>query len=121
MNYAVTRAAQTVASRSDQPWGSLTWVASRELCGAPLTLGRVVIKRGDHNPRHAHPNCDEVLLLLSGRLEHSAGDEKVILEPGDAIRIPAGVYHNAVSIGESDADMIVAFSAGDRSVVLEAV
>lgn len=113
-------AAEVEAARSDQNWGSLRWLASRELGNAQrLTLGRVRIGRGQANPRHCHPGCEEVLFLLSGRLEHTLGGEMVALMPGDTLSIPAGVYHNAVSVGEEDADMIVAYSSGTRDFQLE--
>jgi uncharacterized cupin superfamily protein len=48
----------------------------------------VTIKAGQANPRHRHPNCDEILHLISGRLEHTLGDERMILELGDSISIP---------------------------------
>ncbi len=35
-----------------------------------MTFGRVVIRAGSANPRHRHPYCDEILHLISGRLEH---------------------------------------------------
>ncbi|MHC4714265.1 MAG: cupin domain-containing protein [Planctomycetota bacterium] len=84
-----------------------------------LTLGRVVIRKGQSNPRHAHSNCEEALYLLAGRLEHTVGGEKVTLEAGDTLVIPAGVFHNALSIGDSDADMIVAYSSGTREFEVE--
>ena len=101
-------------------WGSLRWLAGREIGNAQgVMVGRVVIKPGKSNPRHGHANCEEVLYLLSGRLDHTVGDEHVILGPGDTITVPAGVYHNAVNIGEDDADMIVVYSAGTREFELE--
>ena len=105
---------------TETSWGSLEWLASREIGNAEdVTVGRVVIKAGRSNPRHGHNNCEEVLYLLAGRLEHSIGDETVTLEPGDTITIPPGVCHNAVSVGEVDADMIVVYSSGDRDFTLE--
>ena len=102
-------------------WGSLQWLASKEIGNAEdLTVGRVVIKKGESNPRHGHNNCEEVLYLLAGRLEHTVGDDEIVtLEPGDTITIPAGVNHNAVSVGEVDADMIVVYSSGERDFTPE--
>ena len=101
-------------------WGSLRWLASREVGNVrDLTLGRVVIQRGQANPRHCHRTCEEALYLLAGRLEHTVGDETILLEPGDTLAIPPGVFHNARSIGEVDADMMVAYSTGERDFVLE--
>ncbi len=104
----------------NEDWGSLTWFAGKALGNSQgLTFGRVVIEPGKANPRHAHPNCDEVLYLLSGRLEHSVGDEKVMVTPGDTLIVRAGCAHNAVNVGDVDADMIVAYSSGDRQFQLE--
>jgi len=107
-------------SRDDHSWGSLLWLANREIGNAEgLTLGRVVIRRGHSNPRHCHPSCEEVLYLLAGRLEHTLGDETYTLNPGDTLSIPPGVFHNARSVGEEDAVMIVAYSTGERDYVPE--
>ncbi|HDZ44039.1 MAG TPA: cupin domain-containing protein [Phycisphaerae bacterium] len=101
-------------------WGSLHWLASREVGNASdITLGRVVIKAGQSNPRHAHGNCEEVLYLLAGKLDHSLGDDNVMLAPGDTIVVRSGVFHNAVSLGPEDADMIVVYSTGQREFTPE--
>ncbi len=106
--------------RMDEPWGSLTWLAGANLANAEgLTLGRVVIRRGGENPRHGHLNCEEVLYLLAGELEHTFGDRVVRMRAGDVLRVPAGVFHNARSVGEVDADMMVAYSSARRDFVPE--
>ncbi|MGV3617987.1 MAG: cupin domain-containing protein [Fimbriimonas sp.] len=116
----LTKAGEVEAARSEQSWGTLRWLASKEVGNAEgMTLGRVRIVRGASNPRHCHPNCAEVLYLLSGRLEHTVGDATYTLEPGDTLAIPAGAFHNATSTGDEDADMIVAYDAADREFVLE--
>jgi len=120
MRRHVYAASEAVAGVIREPWGSLTWMASGKIGNVDrLTLGRVVIKKGHHNPRHMHLACEEVLYLLAGRLEHSLGDGKVTLGPGDTITVPAGVFHNAVNVGDADADMIVAYSAANRDMVLQ--
>ena len=97
-------------------WGSLEWlVSAAQGNSATLTFGRVLIRAGQANHRHIHPNCDEILHLLSGRLEHSYGSSQTFpLEPGDTISIPAGVAHNARSLGPEDAVMVIAFSSAFR-------
>lgn len=121
MQGVVRKNAEAVGARVGESWGSLTWLSNKGLTGAKgTTVGRVVIKKGCHNPRHCHPNAEEVLYLMKGKLEHSVGSEKVILEAGDTLLIEAGVFHNAVSIGTEDADMIVAYSTAERSFVKEA-
>jgi quercetin dioxygenase-like cupin family protein len=78
--------------RVDQDWGSLTWLASKELTRSEdITVGRVVIKKGKSNPRHIHGNCSEVIHLQKGRLKHFVGKEFVLMEPGDTLVVPTGV------------------------------
>jgi len=108
-------ASEAEADQINQDWGSLCWLASAKIGNTEgLTFGRVTIKQGESNPRHGHFNCEEVLYLLRGRLEHTVGDESTTLEPGDTLVIPPGVFHNAVSVGDEDADMIVAYDSGVR-------
>ena len=99
----------------DSPWGRLTWLASGKLGNSStMTFGRVTIPANQTNPRHRHPNCDEILHLLSGRIEHSLENEKYILEAGDTISIPAGQWHNASALDGVDAEMVICFSSAQR-------
>lgn len=98
-----------------QAWGTLTWFVSREIGNSTTqTFGRAVILAGQTNPRHRHPNCDEILHLLSGRIRHTLGDQDILMEPGDTISIPAGVWHNATALGDTPAEMVICFSSADR-------
>jgi len=98
-----------------EDFGTLTWLAGKNIGNAEgLTVGRVTIKAGKSNPRHRHPKSEEVLYLLKGRLEHTAGDQTFTLSEGDTITIAPGVFHNATCIGNEDADMIVVYSQGIR-------
>lgn len=104
----------------EEDWGQLMWLANREVGNVvDLTLGRVTIKPGQSNPRHCHPTCEEILYLLSGRLNHSLGDKNYHLTAGDTLAIAAGIFHNAVNDSGKPADMIIAYSEGERSFVLE--
>lgn len=120
MDYTVRRAAEAAQARIVEGWGSLNWLASAAIGNAEgVTVGRVTIEPGQANPRHSHSTCEEVLYLLSGRLEHWIGDASVILEPGDTLTVPANVAHYAANVGDEDADMIVAYSSGERDFHLE--
>lgn len=99
-------------------WGRLVWmVAGRLGNSANLTVGRCYIEPGQANPRHYHPNCDEVLHVLEGTIEHTAGDEIVPMGPGDTISIPAGVVHNARNVGDATAVFVISFSSAHRQVI----
>lgn len=100
------------------PAYTVRWLFSGALNpGARQTVGYVVIQPGQSNPLHAHPNCEEVLYLLSGELDHTIDGEVFRLGPGDAIRIPAAARHNARAIGEGPATMIVFYNVPDRETV----
>ncbi len=115
MNYRVLRAGEAAEHCIRADWGSLRWLAGRALGNATgLTLGHVVLRPGMSNPPHRHPNCEEALYLLKGRLRHDVGDEQVVLEAGDTLVVDAALPHHAVNIGEEDAEMIVAYSSADR-------
>ncbi len=96
-------------------WGEITWIASAGAGNAEqMTFGRVVIRAGRSNPTHWHPDCEEVLHLLAGRLEHEAGDETYLMAPGDTLVIRPGARHRARSVGSEDAVMLVAYPTPDR-------
>jgi len=108
------------ADREEFDWGTIHWLVSGKLGSSDsMTFGKVIIKVGQANPHHGHSNCDEILHLLSGRLEHSAGDEVLRMEPGDTMSIPKGVVHNAKAVGDEDAVMVIAFSSAHRETIGE--
>ena len=115
MGVHLRKAEQAEEKRIVEDWGSLNWLASKPIGNAEgVTVGRVIIVAGQANPRHTHTTCEEVLYLMSGKLEHWIGDQMVVLEAGDTLTVPAYVSHYAVSVGAEDADMIVAYSSGER-------
>jgi quercetin dioxygenase-like cupin family protein len=98
---------------------SITWGFNGLIApDAQMTFGYVVIEPGHSNPVHVHPTSEEVLYLISGELEHSFNAEVVRMGPGDAIRVPAGVVHDARTIGSVPAVMIVCYSSANRDMEL---
>jgi quercetin dioxygenase-like cupin family protein len=109
--------AETEAHAVVEDWGSLRWVAGRDQGNSDdVTVGLVTINAGCSNPRHGHPNCDEVLYLLAGTLEHTLDDECVLMHAGDTLSIRRGVHHNARNVGDTDAELLVVFSSADRRI-----
>lgn len=103
-----------------QSWGELTWYTSAEMGNsATMTTGQAVIAKGSENPRHYHPNCDEILRVVSGRIIHTLDDKSVEMGPGDVVTIPLGVKHNARNIGDEPAVLAISFSSAFRRVVGE--
>jgi quercetin dioxygenase-like cupin family protein len=96
-------------------WGHLSWlVGEKEMPGAEQTFGVVTIHPGHRNPLHLHPNCEELLYVVSGTCDHRLGEEIYRLEPGSVIRIPRGVPHWAQCTSDEPLVAVISFSAPDR-------
>lgn len=102
-------------------WGSLTWFASGSLQNSEeVTVGRCIIRPGRENPRHYHPNCAEILVVVSGRILHEIeGGREVALGPGDTITLPPRLPHKARNITEEDAVLFIVFTSAERETVGE--
>jgi quercetin dioxygenase-like cupin family protein len=60
---------------------------------------RVDFAPGAAFPMHNHPG-EEIAYVLEGTLEYKLGDQPPVrLKAGDALFIPAGVYHSAHNVG----------------------
>jgi mannose-6-phosphate isomerase-like protein (cupin superfamily) len=58
---------------------------------------RVVKTRGEFT-EHAHPETDELFLVLSGSLVIRLGEDEVTLGPGQLAVVPRGRRHQPVSV-----------------------
>ncbi|MBN1445055.1 MAG: cupin domain-containing protein [Candidatus Omnitrophica bacterium] len=103
-------------------WGSLQWLVSGQtVSGTTMTLGRVTFKPGESNSSHSHPNCEEILYVAQGTIEHSLPQGgTVCLKQGDCIVMPQGSFHNAKNIGTDETIVIVAFNSPDRKTDTDA-
>ncbi len=112
----VTDAAQLPVERS--AWGTLQWLCNEKLMpGSEQTVGLATILPGKHNPLHYHPNCEEVLYVISGQGLQSYDGRTILLKAGMTVRIPAKVKHNMVNTGTETLRTLVSFSTGDRKTV----
>ena len=110
---SLSRRAERTPDVSD--FGQLCWHVNATLVpGTNMTLGEVTIDAGFANPLHRHDNCEELLYLIEGTLEHRIGDEWFTMGPGDVIRVPVGVPHQGRNNGGTAARMVVAYDSGDR-------
>lgn len=102
-------------------WGSLQWLVCGEAgTSERMTFGRVTIRPGCANPSHHHPNCEELLFVAAGRVEHTLPEGgAVTLFPGDCIVLPAGAVHQARCVSEEEAVVLVAFSSPNRQTIGE--
>jgi quercetin dioxygenase-like cupin family protein len=99
-------------------WGEVKWLVNAELnSGAEQTFGLVTILPGRQNPLHMHPNCEEILYVLSGECDHRLGPDTVHLAPGEVIRIPREVPHFALCTSDAPMVAVISFSSGERQAV----
>jgi quercetin dioxygenase-like cupin family protein len=101
-----------------KPWGRLEWYVSASIGNSTtMTVGKCVLNPGEDNGRHYHPNCDEILTVLKGRIIQTWNDESHVMEEGDVISIPSGVWHSAQNIGDEPAELAISFSSAHRQTV----
>ena len=115
-NGIVSDAAQLPVEKN--PWGTLQWVCNEKLMpGSAQTVGIATILPGKRNPVHFHPNCEEILYVISGQGLQSYDGRSILLKAGMTIRIPANVKHNMVNTGTEILRTMISFSSGDRKTV----
>lgn len=99
-------------------WGTIQWLCNARLSpGAAQTLGVCTLLPGRSNPLHYHPNCEELLHVMSGAGEHRIGDESIRMETGMIVRIPTGVRHSLHNSGAQPLLCLIAFSSGERQTI----
>ncbi|MEX2245538.1 MAG: cupin domain-containing protein [Dehalococcoidia bacterium] len=107
---------RNVGSRAEtMDFGSVEWASrggSPE--GAEQTVGLAVFEAGKSNVEHVHPNCEEVVYVLEGEVEHTLGDQSTTLREGDLIVVPRGAAHRLLNNGPAPVRVYIVFSAPDR-------
>lgn len=89
-------------------WGTVSWVCNPVTTGAEtLTVTDVTIDRGCGHDFHKHPDQDEVIVVVEGQIEQWLEQEQRLLQPGDAVVIPAGAVHASFNVGEGTARITV--------------
>ena len=61
--------------------------------GEFIKVGIVTYEAGEAPPPHSHPNDEQWIYMLEGRLTHLLGDEIVTVGPGDLVHIPRNTVH----------------------------
>jgi mannose-6-phosphate isomerase-like protein (cupin superfamily) len=110
----------TAATRPAEKYGfgEIRWLVSGTLGpGATMTVGICRIDAGKSNPLHLHPNCDEVLYVISWRCRKTVAGQSVDMGPGDCIRVPRGEPHKASATGEAPLICLIVYDTPRREVV----
>lgn len=94
---------------------TMTWLMEDAIVpNAGVSLAKMTIAGGALSECHKHPNCNEVIHLLSGRIRQRYGETWIDMEPGQTCFIPAGTPHQTENNAETPAIMMIAYSSGTR-------
>jgi len=75
-----------------------------------LVVGRTVLPPGARHERHRHPNCDEFLVVISGRGEIYTDEGTEPSQAGDVVFTPAGHWHGFNNTSDEDVLLIWGWS-----------
>jgi quercetin dioxygenase-like cupin family protein len=105
-----------VTQSRPEAWGAMSWlVEDRSVPGIGLSVARMSVAPGATSPAHRHPNCHEVIHLISGRVEQTAGDRLHRMAPGDTVVVAPGEVHKTRNLDPlQPAELLVCYSAGTR-------
>jgi quercetin dioxygenase-like cupin family protein len=88
-------------------WGQLKWLSHPPSTGArQLTVIDVTLAPAKGHNFHKHPEQEEVLYVVAGKVEQWVGREKRILGAGDSAFVPADVVHASFNVGGENAKIV---------------
>jgi len=98
-----------------EDWGTMDWLADANTSqGLGLSLARMTVLPGKTSPAHRHPNCNEVIHVLSGSIEERLDDTWTRCEAGDTITAHAGTIHQTRCTSPDPAILMIAYSDDTR-------
>ncbi len=88
-------------------WGALRWLSNPPATGASqLTVIDVSLAPGKGHDFHKHPDQEEVLYIVAGKVEQWVDRQMRILGPGDSAFVPADMVHASFNVGDDDAQIV---------------
>jgi quercetin dioxygenase-like cupin family protein len=67
-----------------------------------LEVAKIFFAKGEGAERHAHPE-EQVIYVLRGRLQVTLGEERYIVEAGQASYHPSNVPHEVLALEDTEA------------------
>lgn len=65
----------------------------KSVAGEFIKIGIVTYQLGEGPPPHFHPNEEQFMLMLDGKVRMVLGDETRVIGPGDLVHIPRNTMH----------------------------
>ena len=82
------------------------------ICGAQVTTGTTSLPVGKSVAMHHH-NCDEQIVILSGKAETEFEGQRRAVGPMEVVFIPAGQVHCFHNVGTDPVEMLFIYDAGE--------
>jgi quercetin dioxygenase-like cupin family protein len=102
-------------------WGAIGWRArpANTNCKTFVVMD-VTLEPGFGHDFHKHPEQDEMITVLAGKVEQWIEGEKTILEGGDSVYLDKDVVHASFNVGDETVRMMVVLapSVGDEGYQL---
>jgi len=99
----------------EQLYGTLEWLAGSDQGNAEeLSMGRMVMLPGTTNELHAHANCEELIYVVRGRVEHNIDGRTIQQTAGEVRIVPKGTSHMTTNTGKDEAELLIFFSSASR-------
>jgi quercetin dioxygenase-like cupin family protein len=93
--------------RQQLDWGTLAWFSGPTSSGSEkLVVLEVTLFPGCGHNFHKHPQQDESIYVIEGRIEQWIDRERRVLGPGDSAFIPAGEVHASFNVGPQPAKLL---------------
>jgi quercetin dioxygenase-like cupin family protein len=92
-------------------WGDMAFISNPVTTGAnKLTVMEVLLNPGGGHNFHKHPDQEEVIYVIEGKIEQWLESSRSELGPGEAVFIPADIVHASFNIGTTPAKLHVTLS-----------
>lgn len=77
-----------------------------------LAVIEATFAAGEGHDFHTHPEFEEAIYVLAGRIEQWVGEQRQVLEAGDLAHIPMGLAHATFNVGDGPARILAILSPG---------
>jgi len=78
---------------------SVSSAMGKSVAGDLIKVGIVTYQEGEGPTPHFHPNEEQFMLMLGGKLKMVLGNEERIIERGVLVHIPRNTRHGVCAIG----------------------
>ena len=93
------------------PWGPHEWLSRPGLTDAKqLQVVRVTMPAGKCHAFHRHPEFEEVLYLVDGKLEQFVGRQKRVITAGTLVHVPLNEVHGSYNVFAQPATFLAILS-----------